>query len=155
MKTAILSDRPPDAHGQGGFDERGFIYIELLQRDGDRNELRDYFEGRSDDPSVLRDHDIRIDAREVIGRGSLDQPGRKVLWLASRGRVQMSRAARDGLTALTLIECQKSDNRGRLGIWFGPDPDLEASLDELELAGTPADPAAIDAFLAPFSLCPA
>ena len=155
MKVAVLSDREPDPEGDpGGFEERGFIYVEMLQQGGGRDELRDYFEGRTEDAEILRQHDIRIDADEVLGRGTLQPEGGSILWLASRGNVQMARSASEGLTTLMLIECEPRDSRGRLGIWFGPDPQPDTAAAEVDFAGTPADPAAIESFLSPFSVCP-
>lgn len=156
MRVAILTDRPPEQDGSpgGGFEERGFVFIEMLRRDSGRDELRDFFEGRTDDPQVLRDHDIRIDAEEVLDRGAIELDDATVLWLASRGRVRMSGSSSQGLTTLLLFQCGVADSRGRLGIWFSPDPDPDTPGPELDRTGTAADPEAIRAFVEPFSVCP-
>jgi hypothetical protein len=156
MKIAVLSDREPGTSEPGkhaeGFDTTGFIYIELISF-GDDDELRDYFEGKTDDASVLRDHNIQLDTREVLRRGVLERgDGEQLLYLTSRGRVEMSRSSADGLMALMLVECP-GDDRRRMGIWFGEDPAPEAPVDDPALTGTPADEDAILAFVAPFDFC--
>jgi hypothetical protein len=52
-----------------------------------------------------------------------------------------------------LVDCP-GDTRLRTGVWYAPDPAPQASSDAVDLAGTPADPAAIQAFMGHFRLCP-
>ena len=52
------------------------------------------------------------------------------------------------------VDCPH-DDRLRLGFWFNPDPAPGTPPEDLDLAGTGADPAAIRGFLSHFHLCPA
>lgn len=145
MQTAILSDVPPDAEGSvEGFNERGFVYFEMLGFGQDEQQLRDYFEGRTDDIGVLRDNGIQTDIDEVLERGVLELPGASAMYVTQRGRVRVNRFNDEGLSALALIDCPQDEKR-RIAMWFGPEAE--------DIAGTPADPAALRAFLAQFGFC--
>jgi hypothetical protein len=47
-----------------------------------------------------------------------------------------------------------SDSRIRFAFWFTPDPAPGKPKEELNLAGTPADPKVLADFLGHFELCP-
>jgi hypothetical protein len=148
MDMAMLSDRPPAADGQiKGMGERGFIYLNVMSQGKDQKELRDFFEGKTDDASVLRRNNINVHTKEILKRGVIEQKGRKLLYLAHRGDVSFSgNHQSDGLASQILVECG-TDSRMRLGIWFGPDPG------GTDLTGTPADEAAIGQFMSHFNPC--
>jgi hypothetical protein len=159
METAVLSDNPPDESGMvHGFSERGFIYLKTLRFGEQEQELRDFFEGRIEDPEALRQFSIDLDVDEMLDRGSFEETGRILRWASYRGEVAADdpdsggRQRRRGLNAMVLIECP-DDERLRFGLWFGPDPDPEAQAGSPALAGTPADAAAIQEFLSHFDVC--
>jgi hypothetical protein len=166
MDMAILSDEEVDfqqpQQRRSGLGQRGFVYIRTLSAGDDTQQLRDYFEGRSDDADVLRRNNIRLDRRgEVLKRGVIDMPeDMKLMYLAQRGELEMAAAHTRGITTVMLLDCP-GDVKQRFGIWFGPDPavpsgkgaaggDAPAGAD---LTGTPADEAAIRAFMDHFRVC--
>jgi len=151
-RMAMLTDRAPDAAGEvEGFDERGFIYFELIGIGQDEQELRDFFEGRTDDYGVLEDNGMNLDVEEVLERGVFDLDPARVMYMTQRGSIAVQGDERDGLTGLALIDCPE-DERRRVGVWFGPDAAADES-GSPDLSGTPADPDALRAFLANFSFC--
>jgi hypothetical protein len=167
MDMAMLSDRPPDAEGQSrGLGERGFIYVRTLAPNQNQQEMRDYFEGRSDDADVLRRNNIRIHREgAVLRRGVIDlAEDAKLMYMSQRGSMDMSHGSARGITTLMLLSCT-GDSRQRMGIWFGPEPARTASppaaerrrssvvSEEIDLSGTPADESAIREFMAHFRLC--
>ena len=153
----MLTDLEPEpgAEPEPNFGERGFVYVKILRMGQDEQELRDYFEGRSDNADVLSDNGININVEEIIGRDTMTLGDAEVLYVVQRGRVSMGRRgnSRDaGLASMSLIECP-GDDRLRIGIWFAPDPDPDAAPEDVQLAGTPGDPAAMADFYSHFDLC--
>ncbi len=152
MKMALLSDQEPDEEGEvDSWDEWGFLYFDFL-RLGNQQELLDFFEGREDSAKVLSDNGINFDLDERLARGELSREGDEILWVSHRGSVSVSQGSGSGITTVMLIECP-NDKRRRLAAWFGPDPDPNAPPEELVLAGTPADEAALAALMAPMHPC--
>jgi hypothetical protein len=144
---AMLSDREPPpgpkAHPQLG--ERGFVYIKMIVFGSQSDELRDFFEGRTDDADILRRNHIRIRAEEILHRGAIDlDSGSSLMYLVQRGKLGLLQGEREGLSTLMLVACP-DDRRSRLGIWFGPEGE--------GISGSPEDEAAIRAFIAPFHFC--
>lgn len=128
--------------------------MRFLRAGSNDKELRDYFEGRTADDSVLRRHDINLEMRdrEVIRRGVVETNGYRVMYLAQRGEIQVIEDRIRGVNSLLLVDCRQ-DGRRRAGIWFGPDPDPQAPVATASFEGTPADEKALTAFLGHFHLC--
>lgn len=164
MEMAMLSDVAPDFSGgrrHGPLGQRGFVYVKTLAANNDRQQLRDYFEGRTDDADVLRRNNIHLDRRgEVLRRGVIDGAGdMKVMYLAQRGELEMASSRAQGITTVMLLDCQ-GDMRQRFGIWFGPEPAALAGKGasaqgaaKVDLTGTPADENAIREFMDHFRVC--
>lgn len=153
MDLAVLSDREPAPDGQiHGFDHRGFVFVRVLSAGRDQQQLRDYFEGRSDDSSVLARNHIRVHAREILEKGKLTVDGQEMLYLVQRGETSFQGQGREGLTTLVLTECG-TDSRLRMGIWFGEDPHPGEKATPAQLAGTVGDQAALQSFLGHFRFC--
>lgn len=156
IKMVVLTDEPPNEKGEcEGFEERGFIYMELIglgSQEKKLRELRDYFEGKTDDASVLEEHHIDIDVDEQINRGVFDIGNEEVFYANQRGTVGFKGETMQGITSLQLIDCP-GDERMRFGIWFTSDPDPAAPVEQLDLTGTAADPEALESFLEPFHFC--
>ena len=153
MDIAILSDQPSDESGEPkGFLERGFIYIDMRNLGDERQELEEYMAGEREDTGFLRQQSIDMSARERIGRGEIDLGDHGLKYVSQRGAVNTDQGAADGVVSMIMVDC-RTDDRIRLGIWFGPDPDPEAEIDSVDFTGTPADESEIESFMANFSLC--
>jgi len=152
MEMAILSDREGLESGGRPFDHRGFIYMNMRGATKQQNELRDFFEGRTTESSMLKQQSIRVRAGDIIGRGEISDKGRRILYVAERGGVEMRNVETEGVTTLLLIECP-GDTRARLGIWFGPDPDPTTPVKTANFKGSPADLSEIRSFVSNFDFC--
>jgi hypothetical protein len=153
MRIAVLTTDPPGPQGQiQGFGAKGFVYAELIGPERDEEQLRDYFEGRTSDASVLRRSGVSIDAGEVLGRGVVPVGEARLLYVAQRGGISVHGAHGRGITSIVLVDCP-ADDRVRTAVWFAPDPAPEAAAAALDLAGTPADEAALAAFVGQFRFC--
>lgn len=159
MEFAILSDREVDLEeGDGDLGDRAFIYFQFLRGKNDDPELRDFFEGRSDDPRVLRKNgvDIDVDVNEILGRGVVDLDPGEALYVATSGSLETNHGRSEGITTISLIQCP-GDKRLRVAVWEGPGPapapEAEAGATASDLAGTPADVDTLQAFLGQFSFC--
>jgi hypothetical protein len=155
MDMAMLSDREPEPDGEPQpFGERGLIYLDVFSFGRQREELRDFFDGKTTDPEVLRQQNINLDLDDVIARGEAAHPQATVRWVAHTGDVGgAGRVGEEGLVTLLLFECPDDDRRLRFGIWYAPDPRIESGDESASLTGTPADGAAVESFVAAFRPC--
>ncbi len=87
--------------------------------------------------------------QEPDGSGVVPSYDATLMYVAQRGSVSTQGMSADGITAVVLIQCP-NDKRGRMALWFGPDPDPGAELDPGALAGTPGDEAEIARFMGNF-----
>lgn len=161
MDLALLSDREPPAGAKPDqtdlFGEQGFIYVRMVSQKSRREGLERYIEGQTDDAEALRQAGIGLGRGETLKRGSLELPGTEAVhYLARRSRVTFGGSASGkSITSMIFVECAGS-SKVHFGIWFAADKNAaETPLESLELAGTPADEAALASFLAHFRLCPA
>lgn len=134
--------------------ERGFLYVRFPSFAGEDPKFRDFLEGASDDPRVLRDTNVDVDLEERVSQGVLSRDGDEIVWACHRGSVDTDEAGSSprGLVNLMLIDCD-SDTRRRIGIWFGPDPAPETPAEELDVSETVGDGTALDRFLRPIRPC--
>jgi hypothetical protein len=154
MDLAVLSDKEPDAEGVvHGFGRWGFVYVAVLSLGRDEQELRDYFEGRSDDAGVLERNQIRIRAREVIRRGVMSLPQAELMYLAQRSEVSLGEGQVDGVMSMMLVQCP-GDRRMRMAFWSGPDPAPDQPVAATDFSGTPADESAMRRMMSHFRPCP-
>lgn len=158
MDTAILTDGEiVDDFDQESPDlgDRGFIYIKMLRFDTeDQRELQDYFEGKTDDPRVLRRSNINVDLRprDRIANGELPTGEGQLFWVSHRADSLSHHGDREALATMMSIQCP-DDERLRFGIFYGPDPTPEVAIAEADWTGTAADPAEIEAFTSYFDFC--
>jgi len=154
LDLAVLSDLPPDETGRPPkIGDHGFVYVSYPAFGQDQEEIRDFFEGKSDDFDELGRHRIDLDLDERISNGKISREDDDVLWVSHRGTIDSDDAggSRPGLVALLVLDC--GDSRNRFGVWIGPDPDPEAAAADLDVSGTVSDPEAIERFLSPIHPC--
>lgn len=179
---AVLTDLPPGERsprpGTRRFRERGLLYVSTLSPRRDDAQVRAYFEegpepaagGRGDDMElVIPDDEIGSDlalafeSRELVGRGRVALPGGEAYYAARRGELSISGRSSPGLATFLYMRCAGGGRRLRLGLWFAAEPQSRpaegveaggAATEELaEAPPSPADPQALEAFLAPLRVC--
>lgn len=134
--------------------QRTFHFFSLRAGSGKREELRRFIEGEVESASFFENFKLRTRSEELLGRGGFELPGQELRWAAHRGILETeSKGALPGLYSLVSIECEKDPGRARLGVWFERFSEVVPPPAELDLTGTPADPAAIEAFMAHFAPC--
>jgi len=154
LDLAIFSDREPQpGHRERRLEGRGFVYVNARTWGGKREKLRRYFSGEGRNPEWLERADIEIADERPIGHGTVEVHGRQVAYTTRRARVVTAGASRRSITAMFIVPCP-GDQRLRMGIWFAPDPRPDQPEAPADLAGTPADPAAIRDFAGHFRFCP-
>ncbi len=136
-----------------GLGDEGLIYLKMLQvGDNNKQELQDFFEGKTNDIEALRNSNINVDVQQMIGRGALQSGDMALQYVTSRGGVSMEGPSARGLVSVVLVGCE-TDSKQRIGIWYGPDPAPQASPEELDLTGTVGDESRIQGFFDGFDLC--
>ena len=147
MDIAMLSDQAPN--DEGGFDEpieRAFVYVrpaDWVTRDDD---LRDVFAGSGDPGRAIEQWNqdfMRMRGGDPLGEGTVVIDDREIPYAVQRGGLNIDGNNLEGILAVIVVKCE--GKRDGLGGWLVPD--------SADLAGTPADPETLTAFLGQFELC--
>jgi hypothetical protein len=158
LDTAILTDHDtPPGEEPPDFGERGLVYVAMRDLGGDRAQLDDFFDGRSEDPEALEEHHIDIDLGERVARGRVERTSGPIRWVTHRGNLESAhtRGRHEGLITLFEVACP-DDDFNRIGIWFGPDaePEAEAPDGADPFTGSVADARLVERFVGHFRFCP-
>ena len=103
---------------------------------------------------LLEVRGLRLDPGQRVAGGELAIAAQVLDYRTIRGRLwHPPEGEREVLLALVDIKCQPLEEVSRLGVWIGADPAPGRPVDGLDLAGTPADPRALRAFLSTFRFC--
>ncbi|RMG48272.1 MAG: hypothetical protein D6718_02160 [Acidobacteria bacterium] len=148
-RMAIISTGEAGDESRPELGDRGLIYLDLIHMGGNEEDLRDFFEGRTDDPEALRRGGVHIDVQEIIRRGVIRAGGAEILYVAERGSISTQGHRASGVTAVCLVQCPQ-DHRRRVAMWYASESEASGK-DGLE--GTPADEEALVAFLNRFRFC--
>jgi len=146
--------------------EHGFFVVRIRDWFGRSERSADWLSGADVDFQPIEQQEFSFEPKEVIDRGELTLQGAEVLWLARRGEARVAAIGEEGddeetaveaaeprSVVLTMLGIDCDDGWQRIGLWFEPDPVPETAAAEADWSGTPADPAAIEAFLGRFGLC--
>lgn len=151
MDMVILGDRELPAgedmermRGEGDlFEERGFIYFKMRTFGMDRENVREEM-----------DLEVDFDAEETVGEGEVEAGGTTVRYTAELGETILGTGRIPSISVELEIDCRDGFFRG--ATWFEPIPGAAPGQEEIpaaSLAGTPADEAALRAFLDHFDFC--
>ena len=151
MQVAIISNVPKEQDKDPVMGQDGMIYFSIPFVQADQ-EVKGFFNGETNDPTVLRENGIDIDVDEVIDRGILNLGGDEFMYVVQRGRVQTDGGRVDGLSAVVLIECE-SRKRTRFAIRYQQDPTPDVPAEQIDLSQTQCSPEALSNFFGFFDFC--
>lgn len=147
---AMMTDRPLDHEGQTDDSTTSlFLYFKFKMA---RGKFESYADGSSNPMEMFNDPRFSFDSVEELNEGQFTIGEMDVAYRASRGEFDTGDVRTEGLVTTMVLRCPQ-DDRMRMVIWTAADPAPEAPAEELDLSGTPADSARINAFLAPLDLC--
>jgi len=147
-QVAVL-ESPPVGVGPGAEIGRHKFFFYLARSRSDRSDAwSDGFDRLLD----LRGLDFQ--PGEVVAQGRLGVGSAVLVFRTERARMRARpRGEWPVLAALVEIDCRDATETERIGAWIEPDPAPGLPLEEVDLSGTPADPAAIRDFMSFFRLC--
>lgn len=152
FEMAMLTREPiPEGQDPEGA-EPSFIYMKMLSFGQEDQELKDFFNGTNDNPSILRENNINVNIDDVVNRGELQVGEQNILWLTSRGRIQTGATRSSDLATIMMIRCP-NDKKSRLGIWLASEDPENNEDGTPKLEGTVGDPVKIESFMSHFSVC--
>jgi len=97
---------------------------------------------------------VALEKPVSLAEGEIAEAGRTLLYRSVRAHLaERPHGERSVLAALVEVRCGMEAETTRLGVWIESDPDSWLPPDDLDFAGTPADPQAIQTFFAAFDLC--
>jgi hypothetical protein len=168
LRVAILSDQPPSPEGEPVAGSRTFVFVDAREFGNDRQEVRDYLEGRSEwapffertQVSTRGHRELGSPRQEAFARGSFEEGGVTYRWASYR--------VPDGLETLVQVECPRPGRRVRIGVWSAPDGAVAgagspedvapepwaAEGGDPDLAALPAAEPALREFVGHLRLCP-
>lgn len=160
MDMALFTDQDIDAEGKpvqgtGKGQMLFFIKLKVGGSEKDEQEMLAYLRGQSPEPDALKQSGSNIQGDVILRGEAADQKGAKVVYSTTRGEfTTRNQDPKKGLIALLYPDCP-NDTRIRLGIWFANDPAPGQELSPEQIAGGPADQAAVDNFANQFAFCTA
>jgi len=147
---AMMTDRPLSDEGETDDSMTSlFLYFKFKMA---RGKFDSYADGSEDPMKMFNDPRFSFDAGEELTDGRLAVGEMEVAYRASRGEFDTGDVRAEGLVTTMVLRCPE-DDRMRMVIWTAADPAPEVSGEELDLSGTPGDPARISSFLSPLDLC--
>ena len=136
-----------------GLGREGLVYLKMpFANESQKQEMKDFFEGKTNSLETLRQSNINVNASEMITRGTLQSRNMSLQYVTSRGNVSVEGMDQSGLISAVIIDCEQ-DSKQCLGVWYGPEPDAKTAEGEIDLAGSVGDEARIQAFFDGFDLC--
>lgn len=160
MDMAMFTDQDLDAEGKpvegtGKGQMFFFIKVKIGGSQEDEQQMLAYMRGESPEPAALKQSGSTIQGEVILRGEGQDQKGTKVAYSTTRGEfTTRNQAPRKGIISLLYPDCS-NDTRVRLGIWFASDPAPGQELTPEQVAGSPADEAAVQSFASQFAFCTA
>jgi hypothetical protein len=144
----LFVDAPMLADGGVPAFDRQFMFMRFMETDRTA-EMKAFFE--STDGGTFQSENLQVDSKGELGRGNFMHKGRKVSWVAMRGRVRTQNQFdkdEESLVTTMLFDCP-DNGQVRVGTWQMREPETGVA----ELGGTVADENEMKKLLTPLSPC--
>jgi hypothetical protein len=144
----LFVDAPLLADGGVPAFTRQFMFMRFMETERTA-EMKAFFENA--DGGTFQSDNIQLDTKEELGRGNFQHEGRKVSWVAMKGRVRTQDQYdrdEDSLVTTMLFDCPDT-GQVRVGTWQMREPEGGDTAPE----GTVADPDEMKKLLKPLHPC--
>ncbi len=132
--------------------EHLFVYFALPRADLDQAELTQMLRGKAHSENVRTDIGLELDSDQELARGELELGRQRLSYVSHLGELDLDDGDVEGIYSQMLIECPGAGGT-RAAVWFERGGERIDDSDRVEIAGTPADPEALSAFMAHFDVC--
>jgi hypothetical protein len=147
-KVAVLESPPARMGPDADVEHRRFFFYLVRSRSDRSDTWSDAFD------RLLELRGLDFGPGEIVAQGRLSVGSEALVFRTERAWLKARpRGESPVLAALLEIECPAANETERFGAWIEPDPAPDLPVEEVDLSGTPADPAAIRHFLSYFRLC--
>lgn len=155
VDAAFLSDTPPQPGNNelGAMGGRAFVYMKMRAGKLTPAARQGFLNGNRQQTTWMRNFGVTVNAAQELGRGTVQAGGATLFYFSQRGVTVGHGRSTDSVATNMVIECP--DQQIRFAVWSVPDPAAgqAGSSSSTDLAGTPADPKALEAFANHFEFC--
>jgi hypothetical protein len=156
MDQAILIDAPLVADAGPPVFTKAIQYWRIIENENSK-QMREYFDGKTDNTEVFPRNMVPVDVKDVIGKGVVKTgDGATVKYVATRGHISADfDRGSNPLRYNTLmgIECPGADGSVRVMIWSEKDPHPDKPAEEVDPKGTVLEESAIGSLVQQITPC--
>ena len=128
------------------------MYFKVRNERMANEDIEAMLRGERTSDNVRTDLGFELDPTEELGRGELEIGSQELSWVAYRGEIDSQDGDLEGVFSQVIVDCP-GEEMTRVAIWFRRDPEDFGVEMAPDLAGSPADEQALEAFMSHFDFC--